>query len=120
MRNLAGALAALVMLAGPAAIAAGPYDGQWVGTAPDAGDCGVLTVTLTINGSAISGNVTGKRGSPSIQSGAIAADGSAHVTYSLGQNERSLEGNARFSGNQFSGQFATMCGIRQVTGSRRQ
>jgi hypothetical protein len=97
------------------ASAAGSYDGKWVGTAPDAGDCGVLTVTLAISGTTISGTVAGEHGSPSIKTAAVAADGSAHMTYGT----QPFEANARFSGSQFSGQFMTFCGIRQVTGTRQ-
>jgi hypothetical protein len=52
------------------ASSAGQYDGRWVGTAPEAGDCGVLTVTMMIGSNTITGFVSGKHGSPSIDSAA--------------------------------------------------
>ncbi len=55
--------------------AADQYDGKWVGTAPDAGDCGVLTVAMVIGGSTITGNVSGNHGSVAINSGKVEADG---------------------------------------------
>lgn len=114
-------MAAILILVTVVSVAAagGPYDGKWIGTAPEAGDCGVLTVTLTITNNMIAGNVTGKHGSPSIQSGSVNPDGSAHVTYSIGLSANPFQGTARFAGTQFSGQFMTVCGIRQVTGSRQ-
>jgi len=99
------------------ASAAGSYDGKWVGTAPEAGDCGLLTVTLFVKDNAISGTVSGKHGAPAIDSGTIAADGTALVTYAPGA---AFKGNLRFSGNQFAGNFNSVCGTRAVTGSRSQ
>jgi hypothetical protein len=96
--------------------AAGPFDGKWVGTAPEAGDCGQLVVTLTITDSKISGTVAGKYGSPSIESGVVAVDGSAKVQYAAQQK---FDGAIQFSGGNFRGNFKSFCGLRDVVGSRR-
>ncbi len=114
-----GAMIAIGLVASSMAVtayAADQYDGKWVGTAPDKGDCGLLTVTMVIGGSTISGNVSGKHGSPRISSGKVEADGSARVKYgpTLG-----YEGTLRFSGDKFDGQFMTLCGLRDVTGGRQ-
>jgi hypothetical protein len=98
------------------AYAADQYDGKWVGTAPDKGDCGVLTVTMIIGGSTICGNVSGKHGSPTITSGKVEGDGTARVVYTA---TLSYEGTLRFPPDRFEGQFMTMCGLRDVVGARQ-
>jgi len=111
--TLLPALIALTM-GSAVASAAGPYDGKWVGTAAEAGDCGVLTVTLIVKDNAITGTVNGKHGTPPIDSGTVAPDGTALVTYA----PRAFKGNIRFTGNRFIGNFNSVCGVRAVTGSR--
>ncbi len=96
--------------------AADQYDGKWVGTAPDKGDCGVLTVTLVVGGGTITGNVSGKHGTVTITSGKVEADATAHVKYT---RTLGYEGTLKFSGDRFEGQFMTMCGLRDVTGGRQ-
>src|SRR5579859_5734049 len=103
-----------------AADAAGPFDGKWVGTAPEAGDCGVLTVTLVVANNQITGTVAGKHGSPTIRTGAIATDGTANVTYAIGNSSSAFSGTIKFVGNAFSGRFQTVCGFRDTTGARVQ
>jgi hypothetical protein len=110
-----GVFAYLVFVAPFSGEAAGPFDGKWVGTAPDAGDCGPLVVTLNITDGKITGTVAGKHGSPPIDSGVVKPDGTAHVMYSPRTH---FEGDVRFFGNTFKGSFATFCGKRETTGSR--
>jgi hypothetical protein len=101
------------MLMGPAAWAApGPFDGKWVGTAPEAGDCGVLTVTLMVADNLLTGTVSGKKGSPPIVATSLGSDGAAKVRYAQ------FEGSLRLSGAQFTGSFNTFCGMRSVTGAK--
>lgn len=100
-----------------AATAAGPYDGTWTGTAPEAGDCGVATVQMTIADNQITGTLSGKHGSATIKPAAIGADGTAQVTYDGPM--AAFGGAVRFSGDRFAGTFDTFCGTRAVTGSRR-
>jgi hypothetical protein len=110
MRKIAIAmLLVCVTTAPPASAAAGPFDGQWVGTAPEAGDCGVLTVSLAIKDSMLTGTVSGKKGSPPI---VTTSDGTAKVRYAQ------FEGSLKLSDAQFSGTFNTFCGMRSVTGKR--
>jgi hypothetical protein len=119
--NLSAFLAPLILafaisFAGTSSHAAGPFDGKWVGTAPEAGDCGQLVVTLTITDSKITGTVAGKHGPPSIQSGDVAADGRARVLYA---DQQGFDGAIQFSGDNFRGNFKSFCGLRDVTGSRK-
>jgi len=103
------------MLVVPAAWGApGPFDGKWVGTAPEAGDCGVLTVTIMVTDNLLTGNVSGKKGSPPIVTTSLGSDGTAKVRYA--QFEGSLR--LRLSGAQFTGSFNTFCGLRAVTGAK--
>jgi hypothetical protein len=97
--------------------AAGSFDGNWVGTSPAVGDCGQLVVKLLITDGKIAGTVAGKHGSPSIDSGVVAENGSAQVRYAVKQGFR---GNIQFSGNNFRGSFDTFCGSRETIGSRGQ
>lgn len=99
-----------------AAIAAGPYDGTWTGTAPDAGDCGVLTVQMTITDNQITGTANGKHGSATLEPATVGADGTVRVTYAGPMT--SFGAAVRFSGDHFTGSFDTFCGTRAVAGSR--
>jgi hypothetical protein len=108
------ALAAVCVCCG--VMAAGSYDGNWVGTAPEFGDCGVLTVTIVVHDNQITGTVNGKHGNPTIFPTAIGADGTARIMY-MGQTT-SFTASVRFSGDQFTGNFGTFCGLRAVTGKR--
>ena len=100
-----------------AALAAGVYDGNWTGTAPDAGDCGVLTVQMTVVGDQITGTATGKHGSATIKPAAVGADGTVRVIYAGPMT--AFGGAVRFSRDRFTGNFDSFCGTRAVTGSRR-
>ena len=93
--------------------AGGRFDGKWVGTAPEAGDCGVLTVTLTIVDDRITGTVVGRRGVGYIGAATVSSDGTAEVAY--GGTGR---GSVSFSGNAFAATFGNLCGRRNVTGAR--
>jgi len=97
------------------AVSAGSYDGKWSGQGAEKGDCGVLTVTLVISDSRITGTVSGKHGSPQIDSGAVNPDGRAKVYYAPKQG---FQGTINFTGDKFVGQFATFCGVREVNGTR--
>ena len=114
---IASLLTGLVFVASVGSNAAGPFDGKWVGTAPDAGDCGQLVVTLVITDGKITGTVAGKHGSPPIDSGVVSPDGTAHITYSPRTN---FQGNLQLSGDAFRGHFDTFCGTRETVGSRSQ
>jgi hypothetical protein len=94
------------------AVAADSYDGKWIGTAPDAGDCGILTVTLAINDNSITATVSGKHGAPHSLPAKIASDGTAQLKY--GQ----FQGTVRLAGSQFTGNFQTFCDVRTVTGTK--
>jgi hypothetical protein len=108
------AIGALGFVVNTAFAAVGPYDGRWIGTAPDAGQCGVLTVTLMITDNLMTGTVNGKRGSPTIVTTSVASDGTAKAKYAQ------FEGTVKLSGTQFTGSFDTFCGIRAVTGTKAQ
>jgi hypothetical protein len=112
--NRVPAMVFLISMVVLSAHAAGLFDGRWVGTAPEAGDCGVLTVTLLVTNNVIGGTVSGKHGSPSINPVQVGPDGTAHVKY--GQ----FQGGVRFSVDQFAGNFQTFCGLRDATGKRVQ
>jgi hypothetical protein len=90
------------------------FDGKWVGTAPEAGDCGQLVVTMTISDGKISGTVAGKHGAPPIDSGTVEANGAAELRYA----KQGFRANVRFEGNAFRGNFDTFCGPRPTEGSR--
>jgi hypothetical protein len=109
------AVVAVVKIAGAnmACRAGGQFDGQWVGTAPKAGDCGVLTVTLTIVDDRITGTVVGRHGTDYIGGATVSSVGTAAVAY--GGTGR---GSVRFWGNTFAGTFGSFCGRRNVTGAR--
>jgi hypothetical protein len=110
---LAIVVAINVAAAGVACHAGGQFDGQWVGTGPEAGDCGVLTVTLTIVDDRITGTVVGRHGTGYIGGATVSPDATAAVAY--GGTGR---GSIRFSGNTFAGTFGSFCGRRNVTGAR--
>jgi hypothetical protein len=58
----AGAAAASIVGASMGCRAGGQFDGQWMGTAPEADDCDVLMVTLTIVGDRITGTARAASG----------------------------------------------------------
>jgi CubicO group peptidase (beta-lactamase class C family) len=115
---LAIAMVAAVIFAGVSALADGRLDGKWVGTAPEAGDCGVLTVTIVVTNNTIrGGTVSGNHGYTFINPASIAPDGTAQIEYGLyGQAQTGIQ----FSGDQFTGRFRTVCGLRDTTGKRVQ
>ena len=94
--------------------ASGPFDGKWIGTAPEAGDFSVLTVTLIVTDNTIAGTVSGKHGSPSINPALIASDGTVQIKYGP------FQAGIRFSGDQSTGKFQTRCGVRDTAGKRSQ
>jgi hypothetical protein len=110
-----GAFVLMAAMACVNANAAGPFDGKWVGTAPEAGDCGQLLVTLVVADGTITGTVAGKHGAPPIESGRIATDGTAQLRYAGKQGFRA---NVKFVGDGFRGTFDTFCGTRATVGSR--
>jgi hypothetical protein len=111
MRHINPVLVIVFLISGVvlSAQAAGTFDGKWIGTAPEAGDCGVLTVTLVVANNMVGGAVSGKHGSPSINPAPIASGGTAHVNYGR------FQAGIRFSGDQFAGNFQTFCGVRDTT-----
>jgi hypothetical protein len=116
----AGMLAAISIIGWYAACAhaSGPFDGKWVGTAPEKGDCGVLTVTIdVVDGRVVSGSVVGNHGSPPIDWGFVQPNGFGKVQYS---SQPTNTAQLTFAGNVFTGWFPTMCGRRAVSGSRTQ
>jgi hypothetical protein len=60
----------------------------------------------------LTGNVSGKKGSPPIVTTSLGSDGTAKVRYAQ------FEGILRLSDSQFTGSFNTFCGIRAVTGAK--
>ncbi len=110
---MAFVLAAALGYAGcTAAYAAGAFDGNWSGTGEAKGECGVLSVTMTVKDNKISGTIKGAKGTTSISSGAVESDGSAKIKY---QNSG---GTVKFSKDAFVGHFATLCGVREATGKK--
>jgi hypothetical protein len=88
------------------------FSGTWTGQAPAAGDCGILTVILVVSGETLSGTVSGKNGNPPIRPVRLPPSGVVSIDYAR------FSGSIRFSGNRFTGQFASFCGIRQVVGTK--
>jgi hypothetical protein len=113
LMGLAVVVAINIAGASMACHAGGQFDGQWVGTAPEAGDCGILTVTLTVVDDRITGTVVGRHGIGYIAAAAVSPDGAAEVAYG-----GTGKGWLKFSGNTFSGSFGSYCGRRDVTGAR--
>ena len=107
-------IAALGCAGGPAAYAAGAYDGTWSGTSPDKGNCGVLHVTMTVKDNKVTGTVKGARGTASMETATIASDGSVKVKY---QNSGAT---IKFSADSFTGKFASLCGERDTTGKKEK
>jgi hypothetical protein len=108
--SYASFLAFALAFAGPAH--ADQYDGTWVGSSPAAGDCGPLTVILIVSGKTIGGTVSGKNGSPRIRPISFPQTGVVSIDYAR------FTASVRFSGNRFTGQFNTFCGVRQVVGTK--
>jgi hypothetical protein len=98
--------------------ASGPFDRTWVGTAPEKGDCGILTVTINVaDGKVVGGSVVGNHGAPPIDWGFVQPNGFGKVQYS---SQPTSTAQLTFAGNVFTGWFPTMCGRRAVSGSRAQ
>jgi hypothetical protein len=100
----------------PAALAAGPFDGQWTGGSPGfakslSDKCShSLDITVTVADGVVSGQAVGGVGTYSI-SGKVGPDGSFTGTLA----GAALTGN--FSGNTFDGSFHTgaqPCLVRSV------
>jgi hypothetical protein len=107
---------ALALAITVAANAGGPFDGNWVGTAPALGDCGVLTVRMTVlDGRVVSGSVAGNHGAPAIDWGFVQPNGFGKVQYST---QPTATAQLTFTGNVFTGWFPTKCGRRAVSGTR--
>jgi len=114
-RTTIAGITVLMINTGSAYSGAGPFDGTWVGAAPEARDCGVLSVTLVIGENKITGTVSGKHGSPRITSGAVGPNGTAQVTYAPNLG---FSGTVQFSGDRFTGTFGSVCGARSVSGRK--
>jgi len=91
----------LLLLQAGDAYAAGPYDGEWVGTAtPNRGRCKAAAVTVNITGKAVSGELRLEGGTSEIR-GTVWDDGSFGATIGF----HHLTG--QFSRNAFEGTFDT-------------
>jgi hypothetical protein len=117
IRTRLALVAALLCNAVQPAWASGPFDGLYQGQGEAKGDCGILTVTLTVRDNVITGSVAGAHGSPTITSGTVASDGAAHVKYAPANG---FEADEKFSASWFVGKFMTFCRTRDVTGRRAQ
>jgi hypothetical protein len=79
--------------------AAGPYDGEWIGTASSAGErCKRAVVKFTVKNRDVSGQATFERDTSKIN-GTVGADGAAGATIGF----HPLWG--RFTGDDFEGTF---------------
>jgi hypothetical protein len=103
-----------VLFAAPAAsVSDNPFDGKWIGTAPDAGDCGVLTLSITVYNGWINGTVKGSHGVPKIEPTQIGSDGTAQVSY------YKFKGTLKLLGIILAGTFDSFCGLRTVAGAKQ-
>jgi hypothetical protein len=111
------AIAGLAYAMAPtAAHAAGRFDGRWLGLAPAAGDCGVMTVSLVVTDDRISGTVAGLHDTEAIVEPAlVSTGGTAQFALAGGLG---FSATVRFSGLAFTGNFLSHCGLRVVSGSR--
>lgn len=100
-RLVVTAACALLLLSQlPCAYAGGPYDGQWTGSAtPNRGRCRPASVTLTVSGKVVTGEVRLDR-ETEIR-GTVWEDGSFGATVGFNQ----LTG--QFSRDAFEGEFET-------------
>jgi hypothetical protein len=95
------AAVACVLLLSEGSFAAGPFDGQWNGTAtPNAGRCRPANVTLTIAGKVVSGELRLERGALEVR-GTVWEDGSFGATIGF----HHLTG--QFGRDAFEGEFDT-------------
>ena len=99
-RRLAAA-ATCVLLLSQVSFAAGPFDGQWNGTAtPNRGRCKVANVTVTVAGKVVSGEMRLEGGTSEIR-GTVWEDGSFGATIGF----HHLTG--QFRRDAFEGEFDT-------------
>jgi hypothetical protein len=81
--------------------AAGPYDGEWTGTAtPSGARCKRAVVKLTVKGRDVSGEARFERDAPKIN-GTVVADGAVGATIGF----QPLWG--QFTGDEFEGTFTS-------------
>jgi hypothetical protein len=79
--------------------AAGPYDGEWTGTATSSSArCKRAVITFTVKGRDVSGQARFERGAPMIN-GTVVADGAVGATIGF----QPLWG--QFTGDEFEGTF---------------
>jgi hypothetical protein len=82
--------------------AAGPYDGEWTGTATStAARCKRAVITLTVKGRDVSGQAKFERDAPMIN-GTVVADGTVGATVGF----QPLWG--QFTGDEFEGTFKSL------------
>jgi hypothetical protein len=82
--------------------AAGPYDGEWTGTATPAGArCKRAVITFTVKGRDVSGQARFERDTPTIN-GTVIADGAVGATIGF----QPLWG--QFTGDEFEGTFKSL------------
>jgi hypothetical protein len=95
------AAATCVLLLSQGSLAAGPFDGQWNGTAtPNRGRCKVANVTVTVAGKIVSGEMRLEGGTSEIR-GTVWEDGSFGATIGF----HHLTG--QFRRDAFEGEFDT-------------
>jgi hypothetical protein len=114
MRVLAGFMAAaLTAMIGSNAMAAGTFDGNWIGQVPPIGKCPQQSVmTITIADENLIGQVHNVGNVRTIK-GTIDADGNA--TFAVLPNYR---GTMKFTGDHFDGNWNNGACIRHVLGDR--
>jgi hypothetical protein len=82
--------------------AAGPYDGEWTGTATSTGArCKRAVITFTVKGRDVSGQARFERDAPMIN-GTVVADGAVGATVGF----QPLWG--QFTGDEFEGTFKSL------------
>jgi hypothetical protein len=72
-----------------------------------------MTVALVVADGKVTGTVSGAKGTGIVEPATVSPDGTAKLAYGKG-----FSATVKFSGSGFTGNFASYCGSRAVTGSR--